>query len=62
LLGAAPVPMVPGVEVFGTPGWFTPLVFSPLLAPVPVVEGAVAVAGGVAGDTVGPTAEGGGDV
>ncbi len=54
--------MVPGVEVFGTPGWFTPLVFSPLLAPVPVVEGAVAVAGGVAGDTVGPTAEGGGDV
>ena len=60
LLGAAPVPMVPGVEVFGTPGWLTPLVFRPLLAAEPVVEGTVdgvlAAGGGVAGETVGPVA------
>jgi hypothetical protein len=53
--------MVPGVEVFGTPGWLTPLVFRPLLAAEPVVEGIVdgvvaALGGGVAGETVGPAA------
>ena len=52
--------MVPGVEVFGTPGWLTPLVFRPLFAAEPVVEGTVgvvvALAGGVAGEIVGPAA------
>ena len=48
--------MVPGVEVFGTPGW---------LAALPLVdgtEGEDGFAGGVAGETVGPTADGGGEV
>ena len=29
-LGLAPVPMVPGREVFGTPGWFMTLVLRPV--------------------------------
>lgn len=51
-LGDAPVPMEPGVEVFGTPGWFT-------LLPVVPPDGADGeTAGGVAGETpVGPAAE-----
>lgn len=48
--------MVPGVEVFGTPGWLV----APVL--VPVVTGADGWAGGVAGETAGPVAAGGGAV
>lgn len=50
-LGAAPVPIVPGVDVFGTPGWLIP----PGLIPVvPGVLGVVgAIVGGVAGETPG---------
>ncbi len=50
-LGDAPVPIVPGVEVFGTPGWFTPPVLLPVVVPV---DGAIA--GGVAGETPGEPA------
>lgn len=54
-LGDAPVPIEPGVDVFGTPGWLT-------LLPVVPVDGVEAVAGGVAGETpVGPAAEPGVD-
>jgi hypothetical protein len=51
-LGDAPVPIDPGVEVFGTPGWLMPV-----LLPVVPVDGAD-VGGGVAGETPGePAAE-----
>ncbi len=50
-LGDAPVPIEPGVEVFGTPGWLTPLVLLPVVAP-----GAGVMAGGVAGETPGEPA------
>lgn len=51
-LGDAPVPIDPGVEVFGTPGWLMPV-----LRPVVPVAGAVD-GGGVAGETPGePAAE-----
>lgn len=46
-LGEAPVPIDPGVEVFGTPGWLTP----PVLLPV-VADGEL-TGGGVAGETPG---------
>lgn len=53
-LGDAPVPIVPGVDVFGTPGWLTPLVLGP------VVLGVVgAIGGGVAGETVDSAPAGG---
>jgi hypothetical protein len=56
-LGEAPVPITPGVEVFGTPGWFTPV-----LLPVVADRGVVAAGGGVAGETPGdPAAEPPGD-
>jgi len=47
-LGAAPVPMLPCVEVLGTPGWLTPLVLLPVVLGV---DGAMAR--GVAGETPG---------
>lgn len=50
------MPIVPGVAVFGTPGWLVAPVF------VPVVAGADGWTGGVAGETVGPVAAGGGAV
>jgi hypothetical protein len=55
-LGAAPVPIEPGVEVFGTPGWLTPLVLLPVVAP-----GGGANEGGVAGETPGEPAPEPGD-
>ena len=45
-LGVAPVPIVPGVEVLGTPGWLRPLVLFP-------VGSGASRGGGVAGDTPG---------
>lgn len=45
-LAVAPVPITPGVDTFGTPGWLTPLVL------FPDGMGAIKV-GGVAGDTPG---------
>ena len=50
-LGVAPVPIVPGVDVLGTPGWLD----NPV---VPVVgDGLVALdGGGVAGETPGEPA------
>lgn len=51
-LGEAPVPIDPGVEVFGTPGWLvTPVV---LLAPDGGSAGGPE--GGVAGETPGEPA------
>ncbi|MFT6670911.1 MAG: hypothetical protein ACJAVZ_002383 [Afipia broomeae] len=50
-LGDAPVPIFPGVDVFGTPGWLTPV-----LLPVVPGDGAVAAGGGVAGETPGEPA------
>src|SRR4029077_6395440 len=39
-LGAAPVPIVPGVVVFGAPGWGRPGPgLMPVVEPVPVVDG-----------------------
>lgn len=52
-----PVPILPGVEVLGTPGWLVPV----LLPVVPGDDGAAA-GGGVAGETPGePAAEPPGD-
>ncbi len=50
-LGVAPVPILPGVDVLGTPGWLTPE-----LLPVVAGGGVVAAGGGVAGETPGEPA------
>jgi hypothetical protein len=52
------VPILPGVDVSGTPGWLTPV----LLPVVAGADGAAAGGGGVAGETPGePAAEPPGD-